>query len=76
MVDIQRPLETQAAILPTNRAFVVQFQDSSPEHPTLIAGRVEHLTSGRRMRFQSWEELQQFIGAELARLATGVPPTS
>lgn len=68
MVDTQRPLETQAALLPTNRAFVVQFQDSSPEHPILIAGRIEHLTSGHRMRFQSWDELQQFIERELTQL--------
>jgi len=64
----QNPLQTQAVTLPANRAFVVQFQGAAARQAAVIAGRVEHLTSGRRVRFQSWEELQRFIEQELAQL--------
>lgn len=68
VVDSQNPSQTQAVALPANRAFVVQFQGAVAGQATPIAGRAEHLTSGRRVRFQSWEELQHFIEQELVRL--------
>ena len=42
----------------------------------MIAGRAEHITSGPRVRFESWEELQRFIEQELAQLevAAARPP--
>lgn len=71
----QNPPQTQAATLPTNRAFVVQFEGVHAGQATPIAGRVEHVTSGRRVRFHSWEELQQFIEQELAQVEeTPSPP--
>ncbi len=62
------PLTLPQAPLPTNRAFVVQFEGIPPGQAAVIAGRVEHLTSGRRVRFHSWEELHYFIEHELAQL--------
>jgi hypothetical protein len=47
---------------------VVQFQGVVAGQAAAIAGRVEHLTSGHGVRFQSWEELQRFIEQELAQL--------
>ncbi len=72
----QNPPQTQVVALPANRAFVVQFQGASAGQAAPLAGRVEHLTSGHRARFQSWEELQHFIEQELAQLeaAAARPP--
>ena len=64
----QNPPQTQEIRLPANRAFVVQFQGTEAGQAAPIAGRIEHLTSGHRVRFQSWEELQRFIEQEMAQL--------
>ena len=64
----QNPQQTQAVTLPANRAFVVQFEGAPAGQAAPLAGRVEHITSGRRARFASWEELQRFIEQELAQL--------
>jgi hypothetical protein len=64
----QNPPQKQVVALPANRAFVVQFQGATAGQATPIAGRVEHINSGHRVRFQSWEELQRFIEQELAQL--------
>jgi hypothetical protein len=68
VVDSQNPPQKQAVGLPANRAFVVQFQGTEPGQSAKMAGRVEHLTSGHRARFQSWAELQRFIKQELAEV--------
>jgi len=49
--------EPQPPLSP-QRAFVVQFRAG----PAPWAGRVEHVTSGRTTRFQSAEELWDFMG--------------
>ncbi|HKA54092.1 MAG TPA: hypothetical protein VKJ47_10570 [Candidatus Binatia bacterium] len=72
-MDSQNPPPTQVVALPADRAFVVQFQGAVAGQAAPIAGRVEHLTSGRRARFHSWEELQRFIEQELAQLGTDPP---
>ena len=53
--------------LPYAKAFVVQFTagtDAGLEH---AAGRVEHLQSGRRERFDSADDLLLWIAAMLPR---------
>jgi len=47
--------------LPTGKAFVLQF--SRDTGPTLqpFAGRVEHLASGRRLRFASFEDFRAAV---------------
>ena len=72
-MDSENSSQTQAVSLPANRAFVVQFQGTDAGQSAKMAGRVEHLTSGHRGRFQSWTELQRFIKQELVQLGT-VPP--
>ena len=47
--------------LPTGRAFVLQL--SRDTGPTLrpFAGRVEHLATGRRVRFATFEDFRQAV---------------
>lgn len=47
--------------LPTGRAFVLQLTRDTG--PTLqpFAGRVEHLATGRRARFATFEDFQQAV---------------
>jgi hypothetical protein len=47
--------------LPTGKAFVLQL--SRDTGPTLrpFAGRVEHLASGRRARFETFEDFQAAV---------------
>jgi hypothetical protein len=58
--------------LPSNRAFVVQFRSPPADASLFWQGRIEHLTSGQVLRFQTLEELLIF----LARVLTEVqePP--
>jgi hypothetical protein len=57
----QRPCESAASTpvpeLPAWKAFVVQFSREAGTPTRVFAGRVEHLSSGRRARFQTREEL-------------------
>jgi hypothetical protein len=43
--------------LPPWKAFVVQLTGDTTSHAGIFAGRVEHMSSGRRQRFNSREEL-------------------
>lgn len=43
--------------LPAWKAFVVQFSREASAHGGKFSGRIEHLSSGRRARFDSKEEL-------------------
>ena len=52
--------------LPTNRAFVIQLQASSGASEVGHRGRVEHLASGRAMRFADEAELWAFVDRVLA----------
>ena len=56
--------------LPAWKAFVVQFSRDASTQAAVFAGRVEHLSSGRRARFGSAEELVTVLGALLDELGT------
>ena len=60
----------EAPELPTEKAFVVQL--SRETGPTLepFTGRVEHLATGRRVRFATFEGFQQAV----IRLLREAPP--
>ena len=45
-------------------AFLVQFR-AVPEGPVYVAGRVEHLVSGRTAHFRSLKELSTYLAGEL-----------
>ena len=48
-------------VLPTNRAFLVQFRTSPAGAPSSYEGRVEHVVSGQVARFHSLEALLAFM---------------
>ena len=52
--------------LPTNRAFVIQLQASSGASEVAHRGRVEHLASGRAVRFADEGEFWAFVDGVLA----------
>jgi hypothetical protein len=54
--------------LPAWKAFVVQFSRESGAHGEGFAGRVEHLSSGRRVRFASAQELLTSLEKLLAEV--------
>ena len=62
----------EAPDLPTGKAFVLQL--SRETGPTLdpFIGRVEHLSTGRRLRFESWTAFQ----VALVRLLTETKQSS
>jgi len=49
--------DTGAPTLPAWKAFVVQFSRGTATRTGVFAGRVEHLNSGRRARFESRQDL-------------------
>ncbi|MBI3300716.1 MAG: hypothetical protein HYZ72_01350 [Deltaproteobacteria bacterium] len=51
----------QARCLPAERAFVVQFYAGEEPSEGDVAGRVEHVVSGRATHFHSPEELLGFM---------------
>ena len=59
--------------LPSNRAFVVQFRASQTDTSIPSTGRVEHVVSGQATRFQSWEDLQQFVEKVLTEIQAEPP---
>ncbi len=54
--------------LPAWKAFVVQFSRETAHVSERCAGRVEHLSSGRREPFASHEELLAVLGRLLDEL--------
>jgi hypothetical protein len=57
--------------LPAWKAFVVQFsRESEGRKGAVFAGRVEHLSSGRRARFNSPDELLRTLQTLLEELAS------
>jgi hypothetical protein len=50
--------------LPPDRAFVVRFRAGGDA----VAGLVEHVASGRGVRFDSYDELLEFLRRQLAAL--------
>jgi hypothetical protein len=54
-----------ASVLPNRRVFVIQLTaDADPAHGRLV-GRVEHVPSGRTVRFASGEEMNEFFALVL-----------
>jgi hypothetical protein len=54
--------------LPAWKAFVVQFSRETGAGTGVFSGRVEHLSSGRRGRFSSTEELVAILTELLAEV--------
>lgn len=56
------------AVLSAQAAFIVHVTGSEPGTSNAIAGRVEHVTSGRSLRFRSAAELTEFMQQALMGL--------
>jgi len=54
------PDGSAATSLRSDCAFVVQFTAERRERG-FVSGRVEHLTSGRAIRFDSWARFREFV---------------
>lgn len=55
--------------LPAWKAFVVQFNRETQAHGATFGGRIEHLSSGRRARFESAGDLLAALEKLLAEVA-------
>ncbi len=65
--------EEQSRLLPASRAFVLQIGADSRVENGLLAGRVEHIVSGRATHFESVDELLTFIAGALRQAETAGP---
>jgi hypothetical protein len=54
--------------LPANRAFVIQLRAETPQGEVRHRGRVEHLSSGKAVRFAGRDGLWAFIDHVLTAL--------
>ena len=54
-------------VLPTERAFLLQLTSCSGSSSEGFAGRLEHLSSGRRVRFATWEAFRAAVGELLEK---------
>jgi hypothetical protein len=55
----------ESPAFPVHKAFVLQFSRESRTQTGIFSGRVEHMSSGRRARFVSAEELVAFLAKTL-----------
>jgi hypothetical protein len=58
--DSKEP-DTIEPALPSWKAFVIQLSHDTTPESGIFAGRVEHLSSGRRQRFASGKELLAMV---------------
>jgi hypothetical protein len=71
---MKRKTQALPPILP-EWAFVVQFRVGTDVEHGPLEGRVEHVVSGQATRFQSLEELLEFLARVLA-IVRAPPPTA
>lgn len=60
--------------LPAWKAFVVQFNRDTDPEAAIFGGRVEHLSSGRRARFESTNDLIAALQRLLGEVAGADAP--
>ena len=60
--------DTVEPALPSWKAFVIQLSHDTTPDSGIFAGRVEHLSSGRRQRFASGKELLAMVMRLLSEL--------
>lgn len=56
-------------LYPPERAFVVQFRRDESDEKAPLRGRIEHIPSGKSVRFEGLEQLLEFVQQSLE--ATG-----
>ena len=60
----------EAPELPTEKGFLIQLSRDTGPALTPFAGRVEHLASGRRLRFGNFADFQAAVSRLLAAAKT------
>jgi hypothetical protein len=71
---MKSPLERSPLFAPA-QAFVVQFGRETVVDTGCLAGRVEHVVSGKVARFQSLDELVAFMTEVLREVVETTRPT-
>ena len=66
------PADETRSALPVNWAFVVHLRPGALPEEGRMAGRVEHVASGRSEQFASLRELLVFLGRVLSTLREDV----
>lgn len=61
-----RPGSTLPAPLSPKLAFIVHLTGTEPSPTEVLTGRVEHVTSGRSLRFTSCSQLVEFMQRAVA----------
>ncbi len=61
MAKVKTEHEQLTSCLPLDRAFVIQFGGEIAPARNLLAGRVEHISSGQALHFRSLGELLMFV---------------
>ena len=61
-------------LLPGSLAYAIQLLGADPNDPTRIAGRLEHVLSGRRHDFDDGEALLACLAHEQRQVARAAPP--
>ena len=62
------PLDETQSALPSTWAFVVHLRPGARPDAGRMAGRVEHVASGRSAHFESLPEMLAFVGRVLSSL--------
>jgi len=57
----------EPVVLPSERGFLLQLTSASRPPAGEFAGRLEHLSSGRRVRFSTWAEFEMAVAELLGR---------
>lgn len=65
---LRSPEGREGTSLPARRAFVLQLDSSSDIARGEISGRVEHLSTGQRQRFQSLHALAEVLAATITAI--------
>jgi len=69
------PTDETRSALPVKWAFVVHVRPGAPPEEGRMAGRVEHVASGRSEQFGSLPELLAFLGGVLRTMPPASPTT-
>lgn len=74
----EKPAVAARTAFPQRKAFVLQFSAEAGPQTGLFQGRVEHVTSGDAVSFESTEELWAFVRSVMTRPTAvdrlGLPP--
>ncbi|MEP1469514.1 MAG: hypothetical protein ABJK20_00810 [Halieaceae bacterium] len=75
--DEKRELEPKTEEhLPSRQTFLLRFSDATRPEAGIYHGRVEHLGTGKMVRFTTFPEIMEFAGKLIEEEAEGIKKTS